>query len=44
MLAHALLLAVAGLLAGGINAVAGGSSLLVFPALLATGLAPLRRP
>ena len=41
MLADALLLAVAGFLAGGVNAVAGGGSLLVFPALLATGLAPL---
>ncbi len=41
MLAHTLLLAAAGLLAGGVNAVAGGGSLLVFPALLATGLAPL---
>lgn len=41
MLVQALLLAVAGFLAGAINAVAGGGSLIVFPALLATGLAPL---
>lgn len=34
-------LLVAGLLAGGINAVAGGGSLLVFPALLAVGFPPL---
>jgi uncharacterized protein len=31
----------AGVLAGGINAVAGGGSLLVFPALLAVGFTPL---
>ena len=41
MLVQALLLAVAGFLAGAVNAVAGGGSLIVFPALLATGLAPL---
>ncbi|WP_017976278.1 sulfite exporter TauE/SafE family protein [Actinopolyspora halophila] len=35
------LLAVAGLVSGCINAVAGGGSLLVFPALLGTGLPPL---
>lgn len=35
------LLAVAGLVAGGVNAVAGGGSLLVFPALLAVGFTPL---
>lgn len=34
-------LLVAGLLAGGINAVAGGGSLLLFPALLAVGFPPL---
>lgn len=41
MLVQALLLAAAGFLAGAVNAVAGGGSLIVFPALLATGLAPL---
>lgn len=35
------LLAVVGFLSGAINAVAGGGSLLVFPALLATGMSPL---
>ncbi|MFR9731554.1 sulfite exporter TauE/SafE family protein [Saccharopolyspora sp. MS10] len=34
-------LIVVGFLSGGINAVAGGGSLLVFPALLATGMPPL---
>lgn len=34
-------LAGAGLLAGGLNAVAGGGSLVLFPALLAVGLSPL---
>ncbi len=34
-------LLVAGLIAGAVNAVAGGGSLLVFPALLAVGLSPL---
>lgn len=34
-------LLVAGLLSGGVNAVAGGGSLLVFPALLAVGFPPL---
>ncbi|SDE59669.1 sulfite exporter TauE/SafE family protein [Pseudonocardia oroxyli] len=34
-------LVVAGLVAGAVNAVAGGGSLLVFPALLAVGLNPL---
>lgn len=34
-------LLVAGFLAGGVNAVAGGGSLLVFPALLAVGFPPL---
>ncbi|HTI33448.1 MAG TPA: sulfite exporter TauE/SafE family protein [Miltoncostaea sp.] len=36
-----LLLAVVGVLAGGVNAVAGGGSLLTFPVLVATGLSPL---
>lgn len=36
-----LLLVVVGFLSGAINAVAGGGSLLVFPALLATGMPPL---
>lgn len=35
------LLAVVGFLSGAVNAVAGGGSLLVFPALLATGMSPL---
>lgn len=35
------LLALAGLVAGAVNAVAGGGSLLLFPALLAAGLPPL---
>lgn len=35
------LLAACGLLAGAVNAVAGGGSLIVFPALLAVGLPPL---
>jgi uncharacterized membrane protein YfcA len=39
--AQALLLSVAALLAGAINAVAGGGSFLTFPALLFTGTAPL---
>ena len=39
--AEALLLLVAGLAAGGVNAVAGGGSLISFPALLALGLPPL---
>jgi len=37
----ALLVAVAGLLCGGINAVAGGGSLVLFPALIATGMPTL---
>lgn len=37
-LGHIVLLAVAGLLAGAVNAVAGGGSLISFPALLAVGL------
>lgn len=40
-LPEALLLVAAGLAAGGINAVAGGGSLVSFPALLAIGLPPL---
>lgn len=39
--ADALLLAAAGFAAGSINAVAGGGSLVSFPALVATGLSPL---
>lgn len=35
------LLVVLGLLAGAVNAIAGGGSLIVFPVLLATGLPPL---
>ena len=35
------LLVVLGLVAGAVNAIAGGGSLIVFPVLLATGLAPL---
>lgn len=40
-LSHALLLIFAGFGAGAVNAVAGGGSLISFPALLATGLAPV---
>lgn len=40
-LVEALFLAVAGLAAGSINAVAGGGSLVSFPALLAVGIPPL---
>jgi uncharacterized membrane protein YfcA len=36
-----LLVGVVALLAGGLNAVAGGGSLLLFPALVAAGLPPL---
>ncbi|MGK5684773.1 sulfite exporter TauE/SafE family protein [Actinoplanes sp. URMC 104] len=36
--AHILLLVVAGLAAGGMNAIAGGGSLITFPSLIATGL------
>src|SRR4051812_17702012 len=36
--AHVLLLLAAGLAAGTVNAVAGGGSLITFPALLSTGL------
>jgi uncharacterized membrane protein YfcA len=37
-LAHALLLIAAGVVAGGINALAGGGSLITFPGLILTGL------
>ncbi|MCM4084994.1 sulfite exporter TauE/SafE family protein [Paractinoplanes hotanensis] len=37
-LAHVLLLVVAGLAAGSMNAIAGGGSLITFPSLIATGL------
>src|SRR5258706_8728254 len=37
-LSHVLLLLVAGLAAGTVNAIAGGGSLITFPALLAVGL------
>jgi uncharacterized membrane protein YfcA len=37
-LAHILLLIVAGVVAGGINALAGGGSLITFPSLIGTGL------
>jgi uncharacterized protein len=40
-LSHAALLVVAGLAAGTVNAVAGGGSLITFPALLAVGLPPV---
>ena len=40
-LSHALLVAVCGTLAGAINAAAGGGTLISFPALLATGMAPV---
>ena len=40
-LSHAVLLFVAALLAGAINAVAGGGSFLTFPALLFTGMPPV---
>ncbi|MDQ3988079.1 MAG: sulfite exporter TauE/SafE family protein [Actinomycetota bacterium] len=39
--AEVILLVVAGFVAGGVNAVAGGGSLLVFPVLLGVGFAPL---
>ena len=39
--ASAALVAAAGLVAGGVNAVAGGGTLVSFPALLAAGLSPL---
>lgn len=37
-LSHVLLLLVAGFAAGGVNAIAGGGSLITFPTLIATGL------
>ena len=37
-LGHVLLLLLAGLLAGGVNALAGGGSLITFPSLIVTGL------
>src|SRR4051794_8424240 len=37
-LSHVLLLVVAGIAAGGVNAIAGGGSLITFPTLIATGL------
>jgi uncharacterized membrane protein YfcA len=37
-LSHLLLLVVAGVAAGGMNAIAGGGSLITFPSLIATGL------
>lgn len=40
-LAHALILAAAGLAAGGVNSVAGGGSLISFPAMLAIGMPAL---
>jgi uncharacterized membrane protein YfcA len=40
-LANAALLVAAGLAAGTVNAIAGGGSLITFPALLTTGLAPV---
>lgn len=41
MLIHAALVAGAGLLAGAANAIAGGGTLITFPALLAAGLPPI---
>jgi len=41
-LGHVLLLLLAGFVAGGVNALAGGGSLLTFPALIATGLPPVQ--
>ena len=38
---HLLLIAVAGVLAGGVNAIAGGGTLISFPALLAIGMPPV---
>ena len=40
-LADALLIALAGFVAGGVNAIAGGGSLISFPALVAIGLPTL---
>ena len=36
-----LLVALAGLACGAVNALAGGGSLILFPALIATGMGPL---
>ncbi len=41
MVAQAVLVAAAGLACGAVNSIAGGGSLILFPALLATGLSPL---
>jgi hypothetical protein len=41
-LGHVLLLVLTGFVAGGVNALAGGGSLLTFPALIATGLPSLQ--
>ncbi|WP_217915254.1 sulfite exporter TauE/SafE family protein [Miltoncostaea marina] len=41
MTADVLLLVGVGILAGGVNAIAGGGSLLSFPVLIATGMSPL---
>ncbi|WP_090482708.1 sulfite exporter TauE/SafE family protein [Nakamurella panacisegetis] len=38
---YVLLIVVAGILCGAINSIAGGGSLILFPALLATGMSPL---
>ena len=38
---HLLLVCVAGVLAGGVNAIAGGGTLISFPALLALGIPPV---
>jgi uncharacterized protein len=38
---HVVLLVIAGIVSGAVNALAGGGSLLLFPALLAVGLPPL---
>lgn len=38
---YVVLIAVAGILCGAINSIAGGGSLILFPALLATGMSPL---
>src|SRR5512135_1612138 len=40
-MAHILLLAAAGLLAGAMNAIAGGGSFVSFPAMVAAGLPPV---
>ncbi|MCU1600905.1 MAG: hypothetical protein JWO22_1614, partial [Frankiales bacterium] len=40
-LAHAALVVGAGFLGGGVNALAGGGTLLTYPALLAAGLPPV---